>query len=65
MRAGFAAIIARPPLLRATVTSVVSYAGMGMLLVCCPVLGVQRLGASSRGKARATCGAQPCPRRTH
>jgi MFS family permease len=47
--AGFATIVRRPPLLRATVTSVVSYAGMGMLLVCCPVLGVQRLGASSRG----------------
>ncbi len=47
--AGFAAIIGRPPLLRATVTSVVSYAGIGMLLVCCPVLGVQRLGGSSRG----------------
>jgi hypothetical protein len=49
MAAGFAAILRRPPLLRATVTSVVSYAGIGMLLVCCPVLGAQRLGASSRG----------------
>ena len=47
--AGFAAIIRRRPLLRATVTSVVSYAGIGMLLVCCPVLGSQRLGAPSRG----------------
>ena len=47
--AGFAAIIQRPALLRATVTSVVSYAGIGMLLVCCPVLGAQRLGASARG----------------
>jgi len=47
--AGFAAIVRRCPLLRATVTSVVSYAGIGMLLVCCPVLGAQRLGASSRG----------------
>ena len=47
--AGFAAIIARRPLLRATVTSVVSYAGIGMLLVCCPVLGAQRLGGSARG----------------
>ena len=27
----------------------VSYAGIGMLLVCCPVLGLQRLGAPSRG----------------
>ena len=47
--AGFAAIIARPPLLRATVTSVVSYAGIGMLLVCCPLLGAQRLGGPARG----------------
>ena len=37
--AGFAAIGTRRLLLRATVTSVVSYAGIGMLLVCCPVLG--------------------------
>jgi MFS family permease len=47
--AGFAAILTRRPLLRATVTSVVSYAGIGMLLVCCPVLGAQRLGGSARG----------------
>jgi MFS family permease len=47
--AGFAAIVSRRPLLRATLTSVVSYAGIGMLLVCCPVLGAQRLGGSARG----------------
>jgi MFS family permease len=47
--AGFAAILRRRPLLRATGTSVVSYAGIGMLLVCCPVLGAQRLGGSARG----------------
>ena len=49
MAEGFAAIAARPPLLRATATSAVSYAGVGMLLVCCPVLGAQRLGAPARG----------------
>jgi MFS family permease len=49
MAAGFAVIAARRPLLRATVTSVVSYAGIGMLLVCCPLLGVQRLGSPARG----------------
>jgi MFS family permease len=49
MAAGFAAIVARRPLLRATVTSVVSYAGIGMLLVCCPVLGAERLGGEARG----------------
>ena len=47
--AGFAAIVTRRPLLRATVTSVVSYAGIGMLLVCCPVLGAQRMGGPARG----------------
>ena len=47
--AGFAAILTRRSLRRATVTSVVSYAGIGMLLVCCPVLGAQRLGGPARG----------------
>jgi MFS family permease len=47
--AGFAAIVTRRPLLRATVTSVVSYVGIGMLLVSCPVLGAQRLGGPARG----------------
>jgi len=47
--AGFAAILTRRPLRQATVTSVVSYAGIGMLLVCCPVLGAQRLGGAARG----------------
>ena len=47
--AGFAAIATRRPLLRATVTSVVSYIGIGMLLVSCPVLGAQRLGGPARG----------------
>ena len=49
MAAGFAVIAARRALLRATVTSVVSYAGIGMLLVCCPLLGAQRLGDPARG----------------
>lgn len=47
--AGFAVIAMRGALRRATVTSVVSYAGIGMLLVCCPLLGVQRLGSPARG----------------
>jgi MFS family permease len=47
--AGFAVIATRRPLLRATVTSVVSYVGIGMLLVCCPVLGAHRLGGADRG----------------
>ena len=49
MAAGFSALVARRPLLRATVTSVVSYAGIGMLLVCCPMLGAERLGSPARG----------------
>jgi MFS family permease len=47
--AGFAVIVTRRPLLRATLTSVVSYVGVGMLLVCIPVLGAQRLGGAPRG----------------
>ncbi|HEY7260779.1 MAG TPA: MFS transporter [Trebonia sp.] len=46
---GVTVILARRALRRATVTSVVSYMGIGMLLVCCPVLGQVRLGAASRG----------------
>ena len=49
MAAGFAVIATRRPLLRATVTSVVSYAGIGMLLVCCPVLA--RSGSAIAGMA--------------
>jgi len=49
MAEGFGAIVTRRPLLRATTTSAVSYAGIGLLLVCCPVLGAQRLGAPARG----------------
>ena len=49
MADGFAVIATRRALLRATVTSVVSYAGIGMLLVCCPVLGADRLGGPARG----------------
>src|SRR3954447_15116830 len=49
MAGGLAVIAARRPLRRATVTSAVSYAGIGMLLTCCPVLGAQRLGGPARG----------------
>jgi MFS family permease len=49
MAAGFATIATRRLLLRATVTSAVSYAGIGMLLVCCPLLGAQRLGRPAYG----------------
>ncbi len=49
LTAGFAAIVARRRLLRATATSAVSYVGLGMLIVCCPVLGAHRLGSADRG----------------
>jgi MFS family permease len=47
--AGFAVIAARRKLLRATLTSAVSYVGIGMLLVCLPLLGAHRLGGAPRG----------------
>jgi MFS family permease len=47
--AGLLAIWQRPALRRATVTSGVSYVGIGMLLVCCPLLGKERLGAAAHG----------------
>ncbi len=47
--AGFAMIATRRKLLRATLTSAVSYVGLGMLLVCVPVLGAHRLGGAPRG----------------
>jgi MFS family permease len=49
LAAGFAAIVRRRALLRATVTSAVSYVGIGMLIVCCPLLGRQRLGGEDHG----------------
>lgn len=42
-------IVATRSLLRATATSMVSFAGVGMLVVACPLLGALRLGDASRG----------------
>jgi MFS family permease len=47
--AGFTAIARRPALRRATVTSVLSFAGTGMLVVCCPMIGLASLGDAGRG----------------
>lgn len=47
--AGFATILTLPALRQATATSVVSYVGVGMFIVCCPVIGAQRLGGASHG----------------
>jgi MFS family permease len=49
LAAGLAAIVRRRALLRATATSAVSYVGIGMLLVCCPLLGQARLGGEAHG----------------
>lgn len=46
---GFATILALPALRRATATSVVSYVGIGMFIVCCPLIGERRLGGASHG----------------
>jgi MFS family permease len=58
--AGLAAIAAIPRLRRATATSVVSYVGVGMLLICCPVLGAQRLGDAARGPLLISAMAAGC-----
>ncbi|HVV08699.1 MFS transporter [Amycolatopsis sp.] len=47
--AGFRAILAYRPLLRATVTSTLSYVGVGMFVVCLPLLGERRFGAATLG----------------
>jgi MFS family permease len=49
LAAGLAAIVRQRALLRATATSAVSYVGIGMLLVCCPLLGQARLGGEAHG----------------
>ncbi|GAA1222992.1 hypothetical protein GCM10009665_11550 [Kitasatospora nipponensis] len=49
LAAGLRAIARSAPLARATVTSVVSCAGQGMLVACGPLLGARALGAADRG----------------
>ncbi|MGA4837896.1 MFS transporter [Streptomyces sp. G45] len=46
---GFAAIARARHLARATLTSVVSYVGVGMLVSCTPLLGEAALGSSTSG----------------
>lgn len=46
---GFRAIVTVRPLLRATGTSMVSFAGVGMFIVCAPLLGEQRFGSANIG----------------
>ncbi|MEW9548995.1 MFS transporter [Nonomuraea sp. NPDC050783] len=49
LRAGFAVIVGNPALRRATAGSMVSCAGMAMVVVAAPVLGVRLTGASGHG----------------
>nr|WP_183656075.1 MFS transporter [Prauserella isguenensis] len=47
--AGLRAIAGSTSLSRATTVSVVSYVGVGMFVVCCPVLGMRWFGDADRG----------------
>ncbi|WP_063760682.1 MFS transporter [Streptomyces aureocirculatus] len=49
LRSGFAAIGRIRPLARATLTSVISYAGVGILVTCTPLLGERALGTTDSG----------------
>lgn len=49
LAAGFAAIGRTRPLARATLTSVISYVGVGMLVTCTPLLGERALGTTGSG----------------
>ncbi|MFB7652798.1 MULTISPECIES: MFS transporter [unclassified Streptomyces] len=57
LAAGFRVILRRPPLARATLTSVASCAAQGMLAACVPLLGAQALGAAGRGTLLFACAA--------
>lgn len=46
---GFIAIVRARPLARATITSVISYIGVGMLVTCSPLLGRETLGTTNSG----------------
>ncbi|MFD5702939.1 MFS transporter [Streptomyces lasiicapitis] len=49
LASGFRAIGRTRPLARATLTSVLSYVGVGMLVACAPLLGEQALGTTGSG----------------
>ncbi|MFE3145752.1 MFS transporter [Streptomyces sp. NPDC059218] len=55
--AGFRAIVRRPPLARATLTSVVSCVAQGMLTACAVFLGEHVLGGAGRGAMLLSCAA--------
>ncbi|MGY3061253.1 MFS family permease [Streptomyces sp. TE3672] len=55
--AGFRVIVRRPPLARATLTSVVSCVAQGMLTACTVFLGEHVLGGAGRGTMLLSCAA--------
>ncbi|HEY3481839.1 MAG TPA: MFS transporter, partial [Streptomyces sp.] len=57
LAAGIRVIVGKPPLARATLTSVVSCAAQGVLMACVPLLGERVLGGAGRGAVLLSCAA--------
>ncbi|WP_225077598.1 MULTISPECIES: MFS transporter [unclassified Streptomyces] len=57
LAAGTRVIVGRPPLARATLTSIVTCVAQGMLTACLPLLGERALGGSGRGAVLLSCAA--------
>ncbi|MFJ6564140.1 MFS transporter [Streptomyces sp. NPDC091412] len=57
LAAGTRVIAGRPPLARATLTSIVTCVAQGMLTACLPLLGERALGGAGRGAALLSCAA--------
>lgn len=57
LAAGIRIIVGRPPLARATLTSVVCCVAQGMLTACIPLLGERVLGGAGRGAVLLSCAA--------
>lgn len=55
LAAGARCIVRRPRLARATLTSVVSCTGQGMLVACTPLLGERALGGAGHGAMLLSC----------
>ncbi|MFJ1764083.1 hypothetical protein ACIOD2_27460 [Amycolatopsis sp. NPDC088138] len=49
LKAGFTVVLRNAPLRRATITSTLSCAGIGMVTVCYPLLGAAHLGGAANG----------------
>ncbi|MFB7572465.1 MFS transporter [Streptomyces sp. NPDC056165] len=57
LAAGTRVIVGRPPLARATLTSIVTCVAQGMLTACVPLLGERALGGAGRGAVLLSCAA--------